>query len=103
MATKKRSVKDRILREVALNGGLVLAGLVLLPIAIFFVGRLVFGDYGGGGFAVFYAGLQADFRDGEPAALFLLLSPFLVWSLARLTIWLFRRTANRPTPATDTT
>lgn len=87
------SVKDRIVKEAALLGGLVLAGLVLLPIAIYLVGQLVFGAYGGHGFTDFYQSLHIDFRAGQPAALFLLLSPCIIWLLLRLVLWIFRRGA----------
>jgi hypothetical protein len=88
---------DRIKREVAWVAGLLFAGLVILPVSIYLVGRAVFGEYGGGGLGEFYAGLLGRFLHGEPAAWFLLLSPCLLWLLGRLTIAAFRR-AGRPGP-----
>lgn len=90
------SLKDRVLKQTAVFGGLVLAGLVVLPILIYLVGQSVFGEYGGAGFPEFYLRLHEDLRRGEPAAVFLLLSPCLLWLMLRLTIRLFRGAGARP-------
>lgn len=86
-----RSLKDRIMKETAVIGGLILAGLLVLPALIYFVGRSVFGEYGGGDFSDFYVRLHQDLRSGEPATVFLMLSPCILWLLLRLSLWLFRR------------
>jgi len=78
-------------RESLLFLWLLLAGLVLLPMAVYIVGRQVFGDYGGAGFPAFYGMLHSDLRSGRPAIWFLVLSPYLVWQTARLTHYAFRR------------
>lgn len=91
------SPKDRILKETAVIGALVLAGLLVLPILMYLVGQSIFGEYGGGGFADFYVRLHQDLRHGEPAIAFLLLSPCIAWLLLRLTFWVFRRLGPRPT------
>ena len=90
------SLRDRILKDTAVIGALILVGLLVLPILMYLVGQSIFGEYGGGGFADFYVRLHQDLRDGEPATAFLLLSPCLVWLLLRLSLWLFRRLGNRP-------
>jgi hypothetical protein len=90
--------KDRIQREVTWFGGLLLAGLVILPLSIYMVGRAVFGDYGGGGLGDFYEELLGRLVRGEPVVWFLLLSPYLLWQLCRLTIWGFRRGGRRQAP-----
>jgi len=87
--------KNRMAREAAWCGGLLFAGLVILPISIYLVGRAIFGEYGGGALGDFYARLLGDFLSGEPVIWFLLLSPYLLWQLGRLTIYGFRR-AGRP-------
>lgn len=69
----------------------VLIGLFFLPLAIYFVGDAVFGDYAAAGFSGFYGNLHGELRAGQPAVIFLLLSPYVVWLLLRLTIWGFRR------------
>ena len=90
------SLRDRILKEIAVIGGFILAGLVVLPMLVYLVGQRVFGDYGASGFKEFYLRLHEDLRSGEPAAVFLLLSPCILWLLLRLTLWLFRRPHSGP-------
>lgn len=90
------SLKDRVLKESAVIGALILGGLLVLPILIYLVGEAVFGEYGGAGFSDFYVRLHQDLRRGDVAALFLILSPCLLWLLVRLSLWLFRRLGNRP-------
>ena len=69
---------------------LFLAGLVALPALIYTVGSLLFGDYGGTGFSAFYGSLHSDLRSGELAGWFLVLSPYIVWQLARSTMRMSR-------------
>lgn len=70
---------------------LFLAGILLLPIAIYFVGNALFGDYGGSGFSAFYGSLHGALRSGELAVWFLVLSPYLILQLCRVTIFVLRR------------
>ena len=84
-------MKERIVKEAVWLGVLALVGLVLLPIAIYLVGRAVFGEYGGDGFGGFYGQLLSGFVGGELVVWFLLLSPYLLWLLFRVTVWGFRR------------
>lgn len=91
-------MKNAFAKEAAWLAGLLFAGLVILPLAIYIVGTAVFGEYGAGSLGDFYVDLLGKFMGGEPAVWFLLLSPYLLWQLGRLTIWAFRR-AGRP-PAT---
>ena len=72
---------------------LFFAGVLLLPIAIYVVGSDVFGSYIGGGFSKFYGEIHSDLRDGQNVAIFLLLSPTIIWQLMRLTFHLFRKMA----------
>lgn len=92
------NVKTRILKETALLTGLVFVGLFILPLSIYLVGKAIFGEYGNGGFASFYGQLHDKFRDGEPVVWFLLLTPYLLWQLARLTVWGFRRAKRLDAP-----
>ena len=78
--------------------GLLFAGLVLLPIAIYVVGGEVFGDYGGAGFSDFFGVLSGKVRSGDTVAWFLVLSPYLVWQILRLTAFCWRL-AGRPAAA----
>jgi len=90
-----KSLKSTATRELALFLGLLFAGLVILPVTIFMVGKFVFGEYGGTGLPGFYGTLQSELRDGNPVVLFLVLSPYLIWQLTRLTAWGFRQTRQR--------
>lgn len=95
MPVSTDSFRKLATRESALFLGLLFVGLLILPIAVFMVGDKVFGEYGGNGFSAFYGTIHSAIRDGEPAILFLVFSPYLIWQLARLTIWGFRQTWRR--------
>ena len=69
----------------------MLFGLLLMPLAIYWVGKLVFGEYGGTGFSAFYGTLHRAIRSADLVVLFLVFSPYLIWQLTRLTNWGFRR------------
>ena len=71
-------------KEGALFAILLFAGFVLLPIAIWFVGKAVFGAYGGAGYGEFFSTLSGKIRSGDRVAWFLVLSPYLVWQCLRL-------------------
>jgi len=71
-------------KEGALFVILLFAGFVLLPIAIWFVGKAVFGAYGGSGYGDFFGTLSGKIRSGDLVAWFLVLSPYLVWQCLRL-------------------
>ncbi|MCH8307744.1 MAG: hypothetical protein IH930_06340 [Proteobacteria bacterium] len=82
------------MNETALALSFIFAGLVLLPLAIYFTGQSVFGEYGGAGFSDFYGRLSSEIRDGRSAVWFLVLTPYLILMLLRLTIWAFRRSSH---------
>ena len=69
---------------------LLIAGLSLVPVAIWFVGRGVFGGCDGDGFGGFYAELLARLGDPSLVAWFLVLSPLLGVVTIRLTIAAFK-------------
>ncbi len=95
MSANSASLKKTVTRESALFLCLTFFGLLILPYAIYVVGKSVFGEYGGTGFSDFYITLHRSIRDGEPAVLFLVFSPYLIWQLARLTTWGFRQSWQR--------
>lgn len=64
--------------------GLLFVGLVLLPIAVWFVGSVVFGAYEGDGYMAFFGTLSGKVRNGDLDAWFLVLSPWLVAQCVRL-------------------
>lgn len=92
MPVKPESMKKIATKESALFLCLLFFGLLFLPFAVYMVGKSVFGEYGGTGFSAFYGTLHRAMWDGDPAVLFLMLSPYVIWQLARLTIWGFRQT-----------
>jgi len=74
-----------IRREIAIAAALFAAGLVLLPLAIYWVGRQVAGEYAGGGGPLGLADqVWSDFLQLEPSAWLLVLSPYVFVQLARL-------------------
>lgn len=75
---------SRLRKEAILFGLLFLCGLLLLPIAIYLVGNNVFGGYGDGGLREFLAALAGRALTADPAALLLVLSPYLVVQGLRL-------------------
>jgi hypothetical protein len=85
------SLKKIARKEFILFVLLFLAGLLFLPLLIYFIGKSIFGTYDGSGFATFYGTLHSEFRAGEPVVWFLMLSPYIVWQVFRLSIWAFRR------------
>ena len=83
-----------IRREIAIAAALFAAGLVLLPLAIYWVGRQVAGEYAGGGGPLTLADhVWSDFLQLEPSAWLLVLSPYVFVQVARLI-----RRAWRPRP-----
>ncbi len=91
MSVDKNPIKQRALNELALALSLVFAGMVLLPLAIYFTGQSIFGEYSGAGFSEFYRRLSGEVREGRPVVWFLVLSPYLILMLLRFTFWAFRK------------
>lgn len=90
MANDVASWKKSLSRESVVFLWFLVGGLFLLPVAVYFVGNTLFGEYGGTGFQAFYGTIHSELRDGEPAVWFLVLSPYIVWQLLRLTVRAFR-------------
>lgn len=84
MSDKPAPAVKTLKKEGALLAILLFVGIVLLPIAVWFVGKAVFGAYGGNGYAEFFGILSGKIRGGDPVAWFLVLSPYLVWQCLRL-------------------
>ena len=80
------AVKAHLRRETLFAVILILAGLILVPVSIWFVGEALFGSYAGDGFGGFYAELMGRLGQGSVVAWFLVLSPLLVIASARLTV-----------------
>jgi hypothetical protein len=95
--TKRQfSMRKTITREAVLLLGFAFFGLLVLPVAIYFVGQAIFGDYGGGSYGHFYSALSGRIRTGDPAALFLVFSPYLGWQTLRLIALGWRVAGRRP-------
>lgn len=92
MATEQSAVKRIAVREAVLFLSLLLFGALLLPVAVYFVGNVVFGAYGGSGFGQFYSTLAGQLVAFRWPAWFLVLSPYLAIQTLRLT-WLSWRAA----------
>lgn len=80
-------------KELALLLALLFVGIAILPVAVWFVGDIVFGAYDGNGYAGFFGILASKLRAGEPAAWFLVASPWLGVQVIRLAALGWRRTA----------
>ncbi len=91
VSVEKIPTKQRALNELALALSLLFAGMVLLPLAIYFTGQSIFGEYSGAGFSEFYRRLSGEVREGRPVVWFLVLSPYLILMLLRFTFWAFLR------------
>lgn len=90
MSEKPSSLKKTLRKEVALLTGLLFFGLVIMPVAIYWLGQGVFGAYGGQGYGDFFGTLSGKIRSGDAVAWFLVLSPYLIWQCLRLTALAWR-------------
>ena len=90
MTQSVSDLKNVMRRESVIFLWLVLGGLFVLPALIYLVGNALFGEYGGSGFGAFYADFHTGLRRGHTANWFLVLSPYLVCQLLRLTFRAFR-------------
>ena len=68
----------------------MLVGIIVLPIAIYLVGNLVFGEYGKDGYSKFFIDILADLLKGAGTIWFLILSPYIVLQTLRLTRHILR-------------
>ena len=97
---RQYSVRKAVTREAGLLLGLLLVGLVLLPIAVYVVGQAIFGDYGGDSYGHFYSQLSGRIRAADPAAWFLVLSPYLGLQTLRLIALGWKAAGQRSEPGT---
>lgn len=82
---------SRLAKETAYLLLFVLFGLVPFPMMIYAVGITIFGGYGGNGLGGFLAEVSSEFRGGEMAMIFLVLSPYIIWNLVRATLLVLRQ------------
>lgn len=90
MSETPSTLKKVACKESLLLLWLVFFGLVLMPIAIFWIGQSLFGAYGGQGYGDFFGTLSLKIRTGDRVAWFLVLSPYLAWQCLRLTALAWR-------------
>jgi uncharacterized membrane protein len=84
-------------RRLSMTVMALIAGLILLPLAVFAVGQLMAGPYAGsGGFLGFLGSIYIDLITGKPSAWILTLSPALLMGIGYL---LFRRPEKNTPPA----
>jgi len=88
------TLKQIALKETALLLGLLFLGFVIMPIAIYWIGPRVLGEFGGYGYSEFFGGLSARIRGGDLVAWFFVLSPYLVWQILRMTLFAFRASSD---------
>jgi hypothetical protein len=84
--TKSRISRPWIRRELILAGVLLPIGFFVLPVAIYFTGQALLGDYSqeGAGVGQLYADIFGDLATGFLPAWALVLSPWLGIQLLRL-------------------
>ncbi len=87
-------MKRVAIREAVVFLSLLLFGVLLLPMAVYFVGQTVFGAYGGSGYGEFFGSLATKLISLEWVAWFLVLSPYLAIQTVRLTWRGWRSSAN---------
>jgi hypothetical protein len=79
------------IREAWLAATLLAFGVLALPAAIYLVGQQIFGPYEAeGGLAALVDRIWLDLAQGEPVAWLLVLSPYAVIQLGRISLRLFR-------------
>ena len=84
MSEKQSSLRKNLRKEIGLLAGLLFFGLVIMPVAIYWLGQSVFGAYGGHGYGDFFGTLSSKIRAGDAVAWFLILAPYLTWQCLRL-------------------
>jgi hypothetical protein len=72
---------------------LFVAGIVLMPAAIYFVGQMIFGTYGGDGFGGFFGAIGKKLIAADGVAWLLVTSPYLIVQCLRITAYAWRRSS----------
>ena len=84
-------MRTTIKRELVLAGSLLGLGLFVLPGAVYLVGQTVVGEYpADGGILALAVNIWAELVRGNPLALALVLSPYGIVQLLRLSRQLWR-------------
>ena len=72
---------------------LFVAGIVLMPAAIYFVGQMIFGNYGGDGFGEFFGAIGKKLITADGVAWLLVASPYLILQCLRIMSYAWRRSS----------
>ncbi len=67
------------------------AGIMLMPVAIYIIGQMIFGNYGGDGFGGFFSAIARKLVTADGVAWLLVASPYLVLQCLRITAYAWRR------------
>lgn len=78
-------------RELSIAAALLAFGLIALPFAVYVVGQRLLGEYEGAGALGLAESIWLDLLALHPLTWLLVLTPYLVVQLARLTRGLWRR------------
>ena len=92
------NIKRHVIREIVLLVTLLLVGLAVVPIAVFWIGSQLLGEFGGTGFSEFFGPLTSKLLEGEVRAWILVMSPYLGSQCLRLAAlaWRAGRQPARP-------
>ncbi len=74
---------------------LFVAGILLMPAAIYFIGQMIFGNYGGDGFGGFFGAIGKKLTAADGVAWLLVASPYLILQCLRITAYAWRRSRSR--------
>lgn len=97
VADNPNAIVKMLRKEIGLFVSFLFLGFIVMPVAIYFVGQSIFGDYGGKGYTQFFGELSGRIRSGDGVAWFLVLSPYLGWQTLRLMLFAWRLTSGRKT------
>ena len=89
--------------ELVLAAALFAAGLLLLPLAIFWVGQFVVGAYEGDGVGDLIGSIWSGLGQGDATAWILVASPYIAIQLIRAAYRLLRRRGVEPRVSADAT
>ena len=82
-----------IRKEALLLLVLFAAGIILMPAVIYFIGQMIFGNYGGDGFGFFLGAIGKKLITADGVAWLLVASPYLILQCLRITAYAWRRSS----------
>jgi len=90
------SIRSLSIRKEALLLLILFAvGIVVMPAVIYFIGQMIFGNYGGDGFGGFFGAIGTKLLAANGVAWLLAASPYLIWQCLRITAYAWRRSSNK--------